>query len=118
MMSGTVYRSLADAARRVTTVVLGVLVAFVVAVVVPWQAARSSALRARAPRLSTEDAELAALYEVAAQLQHITETLRVRELRASPARTESATEELRTDWSVHGAVLLAVERAYRALLAV
>lgn len=307
MMSGTVYRSLADAARQVTTVVLGVLVAFVVAVVVPWQAValgvavflgmvigrwqrlgregiwvavvallmitfgtaddlgylfvragealfgalvgvavhvlilpplylrhvgravvgvseeigelirqmaralreewstddaagwrrraraletvvrhaeeasgygRESArfnprrLWSRAPRLSTEDSALAALYEVAAQLQHITETLltsrepdggthrtgsgfdatlagllsdladavtvyqnhagerrtdgaaleaslgRVRQLRASPARTESATEELRTDWSVHGAVLLAVERAYRALLAV
>lgn len=38
MMSGTVYRSLFDAARQVATVVLGVLVAFVVAVVLPWQA--------------------------------------------------------------------------------
>src|SRR4051794_15967438 len=31
IMNGTVYRSLVDAARQVTTVVLGVLVAFVVA---------------------------------------------------------------------------------------
>jgi hypothetical protein len=31
-MTGTVHRSLVDAARQVTTVVLGVLVAFVVAV--------------------------------------------------------------------------------------
>jgi hypothetical protein len=38
MMTGTVYRSLFDAARQVTTVVLGVLVAFVVATVVPWPA--------------------------------------------------------------------------------
>lgn len=36
IMTGTVYRSLVDAARQVTTVVLGVLVAFVVAVAVPW----------------------------------------------------------------------------------
>jgi uncharacterized membrane protein YccC len=36
MMSGSVYRSLFDAARQVTTVVLGVVVAFVVAVVIPW----------------------------------------------------------------------------------
>lgn len=37
IMTGTVYRSLVDAARQVTTVVLGVLVAFVVAVAVPWR---------------------------------------------------------------------------------
>jgi hypothetical protein len=37
IMNGTVYRSLVDAARQVTTVVLGVLVAFVVAVAVPWR---------------------------------------------------------------------------------
>jgi uncharacterized membrane protein YccC len=36
MMSGTVYRSLLDATRQVTTVVLGVLVAFGAALVVPW----------------------------------------------------------------------------------
>jgi len=39
MMSGTVYRSFFDAAKQVTTVVLGVLVAFAVAVVVPWELA-------------------------------------------------------------------------------
>ena len=37
MMSGTVYRSLVDAARQVTTVVLGVLVAFGAGLVLPWQ---------------------------------------------------------------------------------
>jgi uncharacterized membrane protein YccC len=38
MMGGTVYRSMLDAARQVITVVLGVLVAYVVAVLVPWSA--------------------------------------------------------------------------------
>lgn len=36
IMSGTVYRSLADAVRQVLATVLGVLVAFVVTVAVPW----------------------------------------------------------------------------------
>jgi uncharacterized membrane protein YgaE (UPF0421/DUF939 family) len=36
MMSGTVYRSLLDATRQVTTVVLGVLVAFGASMVIPW----------------------------------------------------------------------------------
>lgn len=39
MMSGTVYRSLCDAARQVGTVVLGVLVAFGAAALTPWPTA-------------------------------------------------------------------------------
>jgi hypothetical protein len=137
-----------------------------------WESARFNPRRlwSRAPRLSTEDSALVALYEVVAQVQHIAETLltsrdaegaaprglrlrhgargpagrlagavavyqnkaadrrtdragleaalrRVREHRASLARTASA-PELLTDWSVHAAALLAVGRAYQALLAV
>lgn len=40
MVAGTVYRSLLDAARQVTTVVLGVLVAFVAVLVIPWPPAK------------------------------------------------------------------------------
>lgn len=43
MMSGTIYQSLIDAARHVSTVVLGVVIAFVVAVTIPWQAAALAA---------------------------------------------------------------------------
>lgn len=44
MMSGTVYRSLLNAARQVATVVLGVVVAFLATVVVPWDSTVSQAV--------------------------------------------------------------------------
>jgi uncharacterized membrane protein YccC len=43
MMSGTVYRSLLDGVRQVTTVILGVLVAFGAVLVIPWPPAELGA---------------------------------------------------------------------------